>query len=141
MRAWSVVLSLVLVPWLSCGSNNSGTDGSTNGGDAAAVCLPAGTLNVSASDNTAYVIDSASNPTLTLCRGSTYTFALDAPGHPFYIKTVQGAGSDNAYDTGVTGNGTDVGNLIFAVPADAPATLFYDCSIHPPMTGLLRIVD
>jgi hypothetical protein len=90
---------------------------------------------------TAYVIDGATNPTLTLCRGSTYTFAVAATGHPFYIKTVAGAGITNAYNTGVTGNGMDAGNVVFVVDPSAPNTLFYDCSIHAAMTGTINIVN
>jgi hypothetical protein len=90
---------------------------------------------------TAYVIDGVSNPDLTFCRGSTYVFSVNATGHPFYIKTVQGRGTGNAYSTGVGGNGADVGDVTFAVPSDAPATLFYNCSLHTAMTGTIHIVD
>jgi hypothetical protein len=116
--------------------------GMATGGATGAACHAAGTLNVTANSSfTAYVIDGASNPTLTFCRGRTYTFAVNSPGHPFYIKTVQGATAANAYSMGVMGNGTMVGNVTFAVPASAPATLFYDCSIHPAMTGMIQIVN
>jgi hypothetical protein len=115
--------------------------GGTTGTDAAASCQNQGTLTVTASGMTAYLIDGMSNPSLTFCRGTTYTFAVNAPGHPFYIKTVQGTGTDNAYSSGVTGNGATSGDVVFAVPADAPATLFYDCSIHAAMTGTIHIVD
>jgi hypothetical protein len=121
------------------GAMTAGNGGAA--GQTAGVCLAAGTLNVTASGMTAYVIDGASNPSLTLCRGSTYTFAINTPGHPFYIKTVQGTGTANAYDSGVTGNGTTSGALTFAVPADAPPTLYYNCSIHAAMTGTIHIVD
>ena len=73
--------------------------------------------------------------------GSSGAGAVSAAGHPFYIKTVQGTGTNNAYDSGVTGNGMDVGNVSFTVPADAPATLFCDCSLHAEMTGTIQIVD
>jgi len=89
----------------------------------------------------AYVIDQASNPTLTFCRGSTYVFSVNASGHPFYIKTVMSAGTDNAFDTGVTGNGTDVGNVTFVVPSTAPDPLYYDCSLHVAMSGTIHITD
>jgi hypothetical protein len=89
----------------------------------------------------AYLIDGVANPNLTFCRGKTYTFAINAAGHPFYIKTVQGAGTANAYTTGVTGNGTETGNVTFVVGASAPSMLFYDCSIHAAMTGMIDIVD
>jgi hypothetical protein len=81
------------------------------------------------------------NPTLTLCRGRTYTFSVNAPGHPFYIKTVASTGTGNAYDTGVTGNGATSGNVVFVVPQSAPSTLFYACSIHAAMEGTIQIVD
>jgi len=106
-----------------------------------ASCHTAGTLTVTNQMMSAYLIDGASNPTLTLCRGSTYTFAVDSPGHPFYIKTVQSTGTANAYATGVTGNGTAMGNVTFTVPMAAPDTLYYDCSIHAAMTGVLDIVN
>jgi hypothetical protein len=90
---------------------------------------------------TAYMIDQVSNPDLTLCRGSTYVFAVNAPGHPFYINTVRGTGTANAYATGVTGNGATSGNLTFIVPSSAPATLFYNCSLHAAMSGTIHIVN
>jgi hypothetical protein len=126
---------------LGGGGTTSSTGGSGGGGGAVA-CLASGTvLAVAASGATAYVIDGASNPDLTFCRGSTHSFSINAPGHPFYIKTVQGPGTDNAYDAGVTGNGTTTGMLVFTVPSDAPATLFYDCSLHAPMTGTIHVRD
>jgi len=115
-----------------------GTGGTTGTG---ASCQQAGTLTVTNSGMTAYVIDGMSNPSFTFCRGMTYTFAVNTPGHPFYIKTVQSTGTDNAYSSGVTGNGATSGNVVFVVPADAPATLFYDCSIHAAMTGTIHIVN
>jgi hypothetical protein len=90
---------------------------------------------------TAYVIDGASNPSFTFCRGATYVFAVNARGHPFYINSVQGTGTSNAYTSGVTGNGATSGDVNFVVPADAPDTLFYDCSIHAAMTGTIHIVN
>jgi hypothetical protein len=86
-----------------------------------------------------YRIDGVDNPTLNLVRGTTYTFNITASGHPFYIKTVQGAGTLNQYGTGVIGNGTQVGTLTWTVADNAPATLFYDCSIHSNMTGQINI--
>ena len=94
--------------------------------------------NVGAS---AYSINGVSNPILTFVRGQTYSFNVNANGHPFYIKTVQGNGTGNAYTSGVTGNGTQVGTVTFTVPLDAPATLFYDCANHNPMANRIDIVD
>jgi hypothetical protein len=113
----------------------------SGGAGGGASCHAAGTLQVTNTGTSAYVIDGASNPTLTFCRGSTYVFAVNATGHPFYINSVQGTGTSNAYSSGVTGNGTDSRNVTFAVPTSAPATLFYNCSLHTAMTGTIHIVN
>ena len=86
----------------------------------------------------AYTINTQANPTLFLTRGRTYTFAINATGHPFYIQTASGTSSPQ-YSTGVTGNGTASGTLTFAVPANAPAALYYQCGVHAPMTGQIQI--
>lgn len=83
----------------------------------------------------------ASNPDLTLKRGRTYTFTVNASGHPFYINTVNTTGSDNAYTSGVTNNGASDGTITFTVPDDAPDTLYYNCSIHSMMNGTITITD
>lgn len=88
-----------------------------------------------------YLINGTSNPNLTLVRGFTYTFQVNASGHPFWIKTVQGSGTGNSYNTGVTGNGTAVGTVQFSISTNAPSLLYYNCQFHPPMTGELRITD
>ena len=111
------------------------------GNDQAVSCHAGGTLQVVNSGMTAYVIDGVSNPDLTFCRGTTYVFAVNASGHPFYIKTVKGTGTTNAYDTGVSGNGATAGDVTFDVPSSAPNTLYYDCSIHAAMSGTIHIVD
>jgi hypothetical protein len=98
------------------------------------------TLTVTNSGTGAYVIDGASNPTLTLYRGVTYYFSINASGHPFFIQTVSGAYSaGNVYASGVTGAGTQVGTLTFTVPLDAPSNLYYVCQNHPVMNGAFLI--
>lgn len=98
------------------------------------------TFNVTNSGMTAYIINSQANPTLTLTRGQTYTFNVNTPGHPFDIKTVQGAGTANQYNVGVSAQGVTNGTLTFNVAADAPATLWYQCEIHNVMSGQLLTV-
>jgi len=89
----------------------------------------------------AYTIDGVDNPTLTLTRGSTYTFNLTASGHPFWIKTAQITGTGSAYNNGVTNNGIDSGTITWVVPPDAPSVLYYNCQFHSPMTGQINITD
>ena len=89
----------------------------------------------------AFTINGVNNPNLPLVRGFTYHFQINALGHPFWIKSIQGNTSANAYTNGVSGNGTQVGTLTFTVPTNAPSLLFYNCEIHPAMTGQLNIQD
>lgn len=86
-------------------------------------------------------VENVENTDLTLKRGETYTFAVNASGHPFFIKSVQGNTNANAYNSGVTNNGTQDGTVTFIVPADAPDTLFYNCQFHASMTGTFNIID
>ena len=87
----------------------------------------------------AYSIDGNSNPTLNLVRGNTYTFNVNAAGHPFWIKTAPVTGTGSAYNDGVTNNGVAVGTISFTVPLYAPSTLYYICQIHSSMQGILSI--
>ena len=89
----------------------------------------------------AYAINGQQNPAITLKRGLTYTFELKATGHPFWIKTKNSTGKANAYEAGVTGNGSERGTLTFTVPADAPALLHYNCQVHDMMNGEINIID
>jgi hypothetical protein len=102
---------------------------------------PAADFNVVNNGVSSYLINSAVNPTLTLIRGQTYTFSIAASGHPFWIKTNGVTGTGSSYANGVTGNGTDVGTLIFSVPFDAPNSLFYNCQFHSTMKGSIVITN
>lgn len=95
---------------------------------------------VTASGLTAYIIGGQPNPTLTLQRGVTYVFQVNATFHPFYIKTNATITASDQWTEGVTGQGVQVGTLTFAVPADAPDQLFYHCGNHVPMGGILNII-
>jgi len=77
---------------------------------------------------------------LTLTEGQTYTFNINASGHPFWIKTVSSTGTGNQYNTGVTNNGTDNGTITFVVPFGAPSTLYYNCQYHSSMAGTINII-
>jgi len=100
-----------------------------------------GTYTVTNTGASDYVINSNSDPTLTLQRGGTYTFNVNASGHPFWIQTVAGAySSGNIYNTGVTNNGAQNGTITFTVPNNAPSTLYYVCQYHSLMQGTINIV-
>jgi hypothetical protein len=44
-------------------------------------------------------LTSANNQTLP-SKGGTYTFNMSTAGHPFFINTIQGTGTANAYASG-----------------------------------------
>ena len=83
---------------------------------------------------------SSNNPDIYLIRGNKYRFAVNASGHPFFIKTSATTGTGNQYTNGVTGNGAQSGNVEFYVPNDAPARLYYICQYHGGMVGNLYIL-
>jgi len=99
------------------------------------------TFNVTANGSANYVINGSSNPTLSITEGETYTFNINASGHPFWIKTVSSTGTGNSYSSGVTNNGTDNGTITFVVPYDAPSTLYYNCQLHSGMAGTINVTD
>lgn len=107
------------------------------------VARAATNFNVTNNAASSYVSGGNNNPTLTLTRGQTYTFTLDVLGHPFWIVTARGAAevNTNAFNAGVTGNGSSTGTLTFVVPASAPSTLFYQCGFHDVMGGQLNVVS
>jgi len=93
--------------------------------------------------------ENENNPILTLYRGNTYKFSVDAKGHPFWIMTepykskvsVDGSTS-TIFSTGVSNNGADKGTVTFTVPTTgAPDTLYYQCGNHDAMYGILQIKD
>ena len=103
-------------------------------------------FSVTNSGSSAYVFNNAqlvnvNNPNITLQRGKTYTFNVNSPGHPFLIKTERTTGNSSNYNSGVTNNGATSGNITFAVPADAPSTLFYICEFHSSMSGVITITN
>jgi plastocyanin len=123
-----------------CGGGGSYGSGGGNSGSN----VPAGTTAFTVTAPNApesYNISGTENPSLTLQRGQTYTFTINETGHPFYIMSVQGTNTSNAFTEGVTGNGSNPGTLTFVVPQDAPNTLFYDCSLHPGMSGTITITN
>lgn len=97
------------------------------------------TNNVTGGNGTDYTINSLNDPALTLLRGTTYIFKLsNITNHPFNIRT---ALNGSQFNTGVTGNGNNSGELIFAVPNNAPNTLFYQCGNHSGMNATLTIIN
>lgn len=91
-----------------------------------------------------YSVNGTQSATLTLSRGATYTFNINAPGHPFYIQTSgNGYNALNVFSSGVslTSGTRDSGVITFQVPQNAPDTLYYQCQFHASMYGQINIVN
>jgi hypothetical protein len=101
------------------------------------------TWSISASGTSDYVFSgpgivagNTNDPVLYLYKGFTYTFVNTTGGsHPFAIRVSNG-GAD--YTPGVSGSQT--GTQTFVVPMNAPATLYYQCTIHSGMGNVINIV-
>lgn len=128
--------------WYVIGGSSYTVDNSTGStGDPSPPSPPVTTFTVSNSGQVAYIVNNALNPTLTLTRGTTYTFNIAATGHPFWIKTALVSGTGSAYNSGVTNNGIANGTITFTVPSNAPATLYYVCQNHIAMAGIINIIN
>ena len=121
----------------SDGGSDGGSGGGSGGGNSYAVSNSGATAYLFTGGN----LENESNPDFTFKRGETYTINVNAPGHPFMIKTSNTRGTGDTYDEGVTTNGIESGIITFTVPAGAPDTLYYVCEFHSAMAGTINIVD
>ena len=87
-----------------------------------------------------YIVDKQSDPSLILQRGDTFSFMVGFGGHPLYIKTERITGTGSLYSSGVSNNGAENSSLTFTVPGDAPDILYYQCSNHADMGGIIRVL-
>lgn len=101
-------------------------------------------INVTNQGMTGWLFNGAAPPVpLTLTRGQTYMFVVNASGHPFYITSVPGiAPLVPLVDSGLSGNGTPngVGTVTFTPSSTTPASVSYQCSLHAMMTGSINVV-
>jgi surface protein len=101
-------------------------------------------INVTASSNSDYTISGSdrngtitgNDPSITINVGDEINFIVDAASHPFYIKTVQGTGTDNLASN-VTNNGATSG-VVNWTPTTA-GTYYYQCSVHNGMYGTITV--
>jgi len=101
-------------------------------------------INVTASSNSDYTLAgsdrngavSGNDPSITINVGDEINFIVNAASHPFYIKTVQGTGTDNQVSN-VTNNGA-TGGVVNWTPT-AAGTYYYQCSAHDGMYGTITV--
>ena len=97
-------------------------------------------INVSAENYRNYILNgtdrngsvSGNDPTVTVNKGDTIIFNIDASRHPFYIKTKFSRGSGNQVITGkLTGTpGTQSGQLSWNTTGVSSGKYYYVCSPH-----------
>ena len=80
------------------------------------------------------------DPTLYLMRGQTYMFENKMGAHGFRIQSTANGSAGTQWNVGVTNNDVSNGVLIFEVPFVCPNTLYYQCTAHNAMGGVLNIV-
>ena len=68
--------------------------------------------------------------------GDTINFNLSVSGHPFYIKTSQGTGTNNLANS-VSRNGSESGTVSWT--PNAAGTYYYQCSLHNGMYGTITV--
>ena len=76
------------------------------------------------------------DPDLHFNIGDSVNFEVNTPGHPFYLKTVQGTGTSNLI-SGVTNNGATNGTVTWT--PTAAGTYYYQCSLHNGMNGTITV--
>ena len=97
-------------------------------------------INVSAEDYRNYILNgtdrngsvTGNDPTVTVNKGDTIIFDVDASRHPFYIKTEFSRGSGNQVITGTLSGtpGIQAGKLSWNTTGVSAGTYYYVCSPH-----------
>jgi hypothetical protein len=83
------------------------------------------------------------NPSLTCFRGTNYDFIVLTPSHPFALRISNGDTStavDGAYNNNVAA-GITSGRVMFTPNSATPDTIYYQCTIHSSMIGIISIKD
>lgn len=80
------------------------------------------------------------DPTLYLVRGQKYKFTNNMGSHPFRIQSTVNGSTGTQYNDGIVNNDVSNGTLTWNVQFDAPDTLYYQCTSHPNMGGIIYII-
>ena len=101
-------------------------------------------INVTAKSRVNYILEGedlngevyGDDPVVTILEGDTVNFNIDAPGHPFFIKTTPGTGKKNQVE-GIENNGATRGQISWTPLKKG--TYYYQCSKHKSMFGKIIV--
>ena len=102
-------------------------------------------INVTASGSSNYTLSgndrngsvSGSDPSVAVNVGDTLNFAVDASGHPFYIRVSDGGASVST--PAATNQGTQSGTVSWT--PNTAGTYYYQCGNHAGMIGTITVSD
>jgi len=125
-------------------NDGSPTFDDLSGGGYTAAVTANYTLSVTNNGSGAYTLSgtdrggsvSGDNVGLNFNNGDVVDFNVNASGHPFWIKTSTGTGTDNQA-SGVTNGGAEVGTVRWVV--GSTGTFYYVCQNHASMVGTITI--
>ena len=81
------------------------------------------------------------NSTIYLTRGQRYKFTNNLGAHPFRIQSTVNGSVGTQYNDGLSTNDVDNGTIEWDVQMDAPSTLYYQCTAHTAMGGVIYIAN
>ena len=92
---------------------------------------------VQGTDRTGPIVSLDGN--ISIQAGDTLTITNDAVGHPLYLKTAAGTGTDDQIFNAI-GQGAQAGTDVVWIPnPDQVGTYYYQCSIHSGMVGTITV--
>ena len=94
-----------------------------------------GSSNYTLSGNDRNGSVSGSDPTVTFNVGDTMKFAVNASGHPFYIRVSNGG--SNVSTPAATGQGSTNGTVTWT--PNTAGTYYYQCGFHSSMIGTITV--
>ena len=102
-------------------------------------------INVTASGSSNYTLSgndrngsvSGSDPSVAVNVGDTLNFAVNASGHPFYIRVSNGGA--NVSTPAATNQGTQSGTVSWT--PNTAGTYYYQCGNHSSMIGTITVSD
>ena len=99
--------------------------------------LGTASYNISGTDRDGRLL--GSNESVSIMKGDTVNFIVNASGHPFWINTTNTTGTGSSVTTGVTNNGSESGTVSWDTTNITAGTYYYNCQNHVTMNGVITV--